>query len=114
MSVDLAGVYSDDTRPIDIGIFNRVCDELVHQQAQRNGLVRGYDDGIRTILKPVFRRRTLKISAKMLDEIGKIDESDLATAPEMIMHFRDRSDTHGGVFQCVLHIDGIRPTCLHT
>lgn len=89
MAVDFAGVYHDDTRPIDVGVFNRFCDELVDQQAQRNGLVGGYNYGIRSRLKPVFRRRTLKVLAKMTDKVREIDKSNLAASPEMIMNFRD-------------------------
>ncbi len=60
------------------------------------------------ILKRVFRRSTLKSFAEMTDEVGKIDKSNLAAPPEMIVNFRDRRDAHGGIFQSVLYVRRLR------
>ena len=64
-------------------------------------------------LKRMFGRRTLKVCAKMPDEVGEIDKSNLAATPEMIVNLRDRRNAHGGVLQCMLDVPGLGASSLH-
>lgn len=81
MSVDFSGVDPDDATTFRVGVFDRVCDKLVDQKSQGNGVVRRKQHGVGMAMQSVSARGTFELLAELAQEVYELNGANVRTSP---------------------------------
>ena len=113
MAFDFSGVDLDNPAAFGVSVFDRVRNEFVYQESQRDCVVRRKEHWVGVVTQSMTVRRSFQFFAKLTHEVHKFDKANVRTAPQMIMDLGYSVHAQAGIFKRVLDILGYCTTSLH-